>query len=109
MKGTKGGHGRSVPMIPELAALLDGLSRRDHSTGPDDLVLVDEPDGGSGRSGLRRHFYSALDGAGLAHLREVDPKLRWHDLRHSFASLAVKVKPLSDVQACSGTPTSRRR
>ena len=102
VNGTKGGHGRSVPMLPELAALLDGLSRRDHSTGPDDLVLVDERDGRLGPEGLRDAFYAALGPAGLAHLREVDPKLRWHDLRHSFASLAVKVKPLSDVQAWLG-------
>ncbi|WP_156028225.1 tyrosine-type recombinase/integrase [Candidatus Solirubrobacter pratensis] len=101
-KGTKGGHGRSVPMIADLAALLDGLSQRDHSTGLDDLVLVDELGDRLNGWTLRRHFYGALGPAGLAHLRESDPPLRWHDLRHSFASLAVKVKPLSDVQALLG-------
>jgi integrase len=102
VKTTKGGHGRSVPMIPDLVALLDGLSRRDHSTGDDDLVLVNERGGRLCGHTLTRQFYAALRAAGLGHLREADPPLRFHDLRHTFATLAVKVKPLSDVQALCG-------
>ena len=103
IKSTKGGSGRSVPMIPDLVALLDGLSKRDHSTGADDLILVDEKGDRLNGWTLRRHFYEALDAAGLGHLREADPPVRWHDLRYTFASRAAKaMDSLSDVQALCG-------
>jgi len=103
IKSTKSGSGRSVPMIPDLVALLDGVSRRDHSTLADDLCFVDEKGDRLNSFTLRRHFYDALAAAGLGHLREADPPLRWHDLRHTFASHAVKVMDsLSDVQALLG-------
>jgi integrase len=36
-------------------------------------------------------------------LREADPPLRWHDLRHTFASHAARaMRSLSDVQALCG-------
>jgi integrase len=43
-------------------------------------------------SALRRRFYAALQQAKIKHLR-------FHDLRHSFGTLAVQVFPLSDVKA----------
>lgn len=102
VKSTKSGHGRSVPMTDDLMAVLDALTRRGHSTMEDDLVLVNDLGGRVSGFTLRKHFYGALKGAGLAHLREADPPLRWHDLRHGFASRAAKVLPLSDVQALCG-------
>jgi len=36
---------------------------------------------------LRRRFYEALDAGGLLHLRDAEAPLRWHELRHTFASL----------------------
>ena len=44
---------------------------------------------------LRRRFHEALDRAGLQ-------RLRLHDLRHTFGTLAVQVWPLSDVRAYMG-------
>lgn len=44
---------------------------------------------------MRRRFYAALDAAGL-------PRIRFHDLRHTFGTLAVQVFPLSDVKAYIG-------
>jgi integrase len=103
VKSTKGGHGRSVPMTPDLVALLDGLSKRDHPAMADDLVLVDDKGDRVNSFTARKHFYAALDAAGLGHLREADPPLRWHDLRHSFASSAARVmRNLTDVQALLG-------
>jgi integrase len=102
VKPTKGVHGRSVPMTPDLVALLDRLSRRDHATGGDDLVLVTEAGDRVSSYTLRDHFYAALGAAGLGHLREADPPLRWHYLRHTFATRAARVVPLSDVQALCG-------
>jgi len=46
-------------------------------------------------SALRRRFYAALKQAKIKHLR-------FHDLRHSFGTLAVQVFPLSDVKAYMG-------
>ncbi|MEA2244540.1 MAG: hypothetical protein QOD24_4096 [Solirubrobacteraceae bacterium] len=44
---------------------------------------------------LRRRYYAALDAAGLR-------RVRFHDLRHCFGSVAVRAFPLSDVQAMLG-------
>lgn len=46
-------------------------------------------------SAMRRRFYAALDAAGLSRIRN-------HDLRHSFGTLAVQVFPLTDVKAYMG-------
>jgi integrase len=103
IKAPKSDHGRSVPMTPDLVALLDGLSKREYSTMVDDLVLVDRKGDRVNSFTLRRAFYAALDDAGLGHLREADPPLRWHDLRHTFASHAARVmRNLSDVQTLLG-------
>ena len=44
---------------------------------------------------MRRRYYSALKAAGIAHLR-------FHDLRHTFGTLAVQEFALSDVKAYMG-------
>ncbi|HZG65913.1 MAG TPA: tyrosine-type recombinase/integrase, partial [Herpetosiphonaceae bacterium] len=44
---------------------------------------------------LRRRYSKALDRAGLR-------RLRYHDLRHVFGTLAVQAFPLSDVRAYMG-------
>jgi hypothetical protein len=83
------------PLAAVAAAALDRLSRRERFTDDDDLVFV----GTSGKhldgSALRRRFKSAL---ALAKLRTVG----FHDLRHSFGTLAVQVFPLTDVKAFLG-------
>ena len=91
----KSGRARAVPMIDQTARVLDELSRRDCHIGEDDLVFV-SPDGSYLEdSALRRRFYGALKAAKIKHLR-------FHDLRHSFGTLAVQVFPLSDVKAYMG-------
>ena len=40
-------------------------------------------------------FYEALDAAGL-------PRVRLHDLRHGFGTLAVQAFPITDVQGYLG-------
>jgi integrase len=91
----KSGRVRSVPLVDQVARALDELSRRERFTGADDLVF----ENGFGEhlepSALRRRFYAALDRAGI-------DRLRFHDLRHSFGTLAVQVFPLSDVKAYMG-------
>jgi integrase len=82
MKSTKSGRMRSVPMVPDVATALDRLSRRDTFTGPDDLVFVGEDGGPLDGSALRRRFVAAAKRTGLR-------TIRFHDLRHSFATVAV--------------------
>jgi integrase len=89
------GRVRSVPLIDQAARALDGLSRRDRFTGADDLVFVDEAGGHVDDWRLRNRFHDALDKAGL-------PRLRLHELRHTFGTLAVQAFPLSDVKAFMG-------
>jgi len=84
-----------VPMIDQAGKALDGLSRRERFTDADDLVFVDDIGGHVDDWRLRRRFHAALERAGL-------PKLRLHDLRHTFGTLAVQAFPLSDVKAYMG-------
>jgi len=91
----KSGKVRSVPLIDQALAAFDGLSRREHFTGPDDLVFCSEVGDYIDDSALRRRFYDALKTAGLK-------KMRFHDLRHTFGTLAVQAFPLSDVKAFMG-------
>jgi hypothetical protein len=58
-------------------------------------VFVDDVGGHVDDWRLRRRFHNALDKAGL-------PRLRLHDLRHTFGTLAVQAFPLSDVKAFMG-------
>jgi integrase len=91
----KSGHARAVPMIDQVARALDELSRRNQWTNDDDLVFVSPSGEYLEDSALRRRFYEALKAAKIKHLR-------FHDLRHSFGTLAVQVFPLSDVKAYMG-------
>ncbi len=91
----KSGRVRSVPMIDQVARALDGLSRREHFAGDEDLVFCNDVGEHFDDSALRRRFYAARKRAGLK-------RIRFHDLRHTFGTLAVQVFPLSDVKAYMG-------
>jgi integrase len=94
-KTPKSGKVRSSVMVDEVVAALDVLSRRERFTRPGDLVFC-TPLGGHLSDGmLRRRFYAALDAAGL-------PRVRLHDLRHGFGTLAVQAFPITDVQGYLG-------
>jgi integrase len=94
-KAPKSGKVRSSVMVDEVIAALDGLSRRDLFTGPDDLVFCDALGKHLSDGMLRRRFYEALDAVGL-------PRVRLHDLRHGFGTIAVQAFPISDVQGYLG-------
>lgn len=75
----KSGKVRSVPMAPDVATALARLAERDDWTGDDHLVFPGV--GGyflDGRA-LSRRYAAATERAGLR-------PLRFHDLRHTFAS-----------------------
>ncbi len=98
----KSGKVRSVPLVDQAARVLDALSQRENFTGPEDLVFCTEVGDPLNGDTLRDRFYEALDAAGLGHLRERDNPFRFHDLRHSFGTLAVQVWPVPEVQGYMG-------
>lgn len=79
----KSGHGRVVPMVAEVAEALAKLSQRGEGTGDDDLVFPGEVGLYLDGSALRRRFVAAC---ARAELRPI----RFHDLRHTFGTLAVR-------------------
>ena len=95
IKAPKSGRVRSVPMVPAVAVALAKISQRQHFTDDEDLVFPNDAGEVQNDELLRRRYYRALKAAGL-------PRVRFHDLRHVFGSTAVKVFPLSDVQAMLG-------
>lgn len=98
----KSGKVRSVPLIDQAAVALDGLSRRAMFTGPDDLVFCTELGEHINDDRLRERFYAALDAVSLGEKRAGADPMVFHDLRHTFGTLAVEAWPLHDVQAYMG-------
>jgi integrase len=86
---------RTVPMVDKVADALHGLRERGHHTGKTHLVFVSRDATNVGGSALRRRFHATLDAAGLR-------RLRFHDLRHTFGSLAINVASIVQVQVWMG-------
>lgn len=97
---TKGGRGRSVPMVPAVATTLAKLLQREHFIGDDDLVFVSDTGGHVDGSALRRRYKTAQARAGLR-------PIRFHDLRHTFGSLSITVGSTRDVQEWLGHADAR--
>lgn len=93
---------RSVPLSDQALLVLDGLSRREHFTGPDDLVFCTVAGGHLLDDKLRAGFYDALTAAGLGAMREKSEPIVFHDLRHTFGTLAIRIAPVTDVQHWMG-------
>ena len=91
----KSGKVRSVPMVPEVAQALARLAKREWFTGDEDLVFAGDLGKYLDASALRERYKAALDRAGLR-------RLRFHDLRHTFGTLAVKRAEIPAVQAWMG-------
>ena len=87
----KSGHGRVIPMSSALAA---ALQAHRHLRGK--LVFSKEDGSYLHRSRVKHPFWTCIQVAGV-------PKIRLHDLRHSFASqLVAKGIPLKGVQTLLG-------
>jgi len=92
----KSGRGRVVPMVPEVAEALARLNRRGDWVGEDDLVFAGETGSYLDASALRRRFVAAC---ARAELRPI----RFHDLRHTFGTLAVLgAESIVELQAWLG-------
>jgi integrase len=79
----KAGKGRTVPMAPEVAVALARLLQRDRFIGPDDLVFPGIAGSHFDESALRRRYKASAKRAKL-------PPLRFHDLRHTFGTVAAE-------------------
>jgi integrase len=86
---------RTVPMVEKVADALKDLKKRDHDTGKGQLVFVSRESTPLDGSALRRRYIATLEAAGLR-------QLRFHDLRHTFGSLAINVASIVQVQAWMG-------
>jgi len=73
---------RAVPMAPEVLQGLARLGQRDDWVADDDLVFAGELGGHLSPSKLRIRYHAALNAADLR-------RLRFHDLRHTFGSIAI--------------------
>ena len=91
----KSGKVRSVPMAPDVAAMLKRLSEREHFTGEDELVFCGETGRFLDASALRRRYMRALKAAGLR-------SLRFHDLRHTFGTRMIAKADIRRVQEWMG-------
>jgi integrase len=91
----KSGKVRSVPMVAEVASALAKLGQRERFAGPDEPVFPGEGGGYADGSALRRRYEAARKRAGLR-------ALRFHDLRHTFGSLAINFGSLVEVQHWMG-------
>jgi integrase len=94
-KMPKGKRVRSVPMMPRVVETLAQLKDRDYLTDDTDLVFCTTAGEHLDSWALRRRFYTALAGAGLR-------RIRFHDLRHHFGSLAITVLDPYAVQSYMG-------
>ena len=91
----KSGKVRSVPMVDEVAAQLARLSERPEMTGDDDLVFAESWGDWLDDDRLRIRYDRTIRAAGLR-------RLRFHDLRHTFGSLAITKADIVEVQAWMG-------
>lgn len=82
---------RSVPLVDQAATALDRLSRRGHFTDDGDRVFIGEAGGPMDDSAMRRRWYAMLEAAGFPRDSEDNPYMRFHDLRHTFGTIAVRI------------------
>jgi integrase len=91
----KSGQERTVPMAEEVAEALAALSQRDEFRADDDLVFCGVKGGHLSGHKLRDRYKAAIKKAGLR-------DLRFHDLRHTFGSHAIRTADSREVMEWMG-------
>jgi integrase len=91
----KSGRERTVPMASEVAQALARLSQRDRFTAEEDLVFSGVKGGHLMPNDVRRRYKDALAAAGLR-------ALRFHDLRHTFGTHAIRTADSREVMEWMG-------
>jgi integrase len=89
---TKSRRSRTVPMVEKVAQTLKQQKQRPFMTVSTHFVFISRERTNVDGSALRRRCVRTLDAAGLR-------QLRFHDLRHTFGSLAINVASIVQVQA----------
>jgi integrase len=82
-------------MVADVAAALRRLRQRGVHIAAKDPVFANEDGAPIDGSALRRRYVADLENAGLRYLR-------FHDLRHTFGSLAINTASIVQVQAWMG-------
>jgi integrase len=91
----KSGRGRAVPLVDQAASRLARLAQRGLLDAPDDLVFPGLRGEYLDDSALRRRYKTARDTAGLR-------PLRFHDLRHTFGTHAIRTVDPRELQEWMG-------
>ncbi len=91
----KSGRDRAVPMFAEVADALAALRQRERLTGDHDLVFCDGIGRHLGYKSLKRRYKDSLERASLR-------PLRFHDLRHTFGTRAIRVADPREVMEWMG-------
>lgn len=86
---------RAVPMADPVAQVLAQLSQRQHFTGDDDLVFPNHAGDHQNPKQLRKRYRAAQKSAALR-------ALSFHDLRHTFGTLAINRADPVQVQHWMG-------
>jgi integrase len=94
-ESTKSRRYRPIPLAAQAEHELKGLARRKHFTASRDFVFC-RPDGGPlDRTGIRKRFVKAQEKTGVK-------VRRFHDLRHTFGSLAIRKFDVVSVKEMMG-------
>jgi integrase len=91
----KSGQERVVPMADEVAGALAKLGKREDYTADDDLVFCGAKGGHLAGHKLRDRYKATLKKAGLR-------ELRFHDLRHTFGTHAIRAADSREVMEWMG-------
>jgi len=91
----KSGRERTVPMMDEVAGALARLAQRDGFSDDDGLVFCNQAGGHLSGRVVSRDFHAARGRAGLRHLR-------FHDLRHTFGTHAIRTADSREVMEWMG-------
>ena len=101
---TKSRRSRSVPLADQARALFEGLRRRRRFTGREDFVFCLSDERNMGDSAARERFVRAQERAGVR-------VRRFHDLRHTFGSLAIRrfdIRAVKEMMGPASLTTTER-
>jgi integrase len=101
---TKSRRSRSIPLAEQARAEFEGLRRRGRFTGREDFVFCLSDGRHMGDSAARERFIRAQEQAGVR-------VRRFHDLRHTFGSLAIRrfdIRAVKEMMGHSSLTTTER-
>ena len=102
LKAPKSKRGRSVPLIEPAIEALNRVAALGYPTDRDALLFPTRAGGMLHAGRVRDAFYRGLAAVGLGYMRDKHNPITFHDLRHTFGTIAVRKLPVTDVQAYMG-------